>query len=242
MSYPWLLLEPLVEVLKMIFTPDSTNLDELVKELQIGARVCIIEELSRHQGQTLIGEIYNIAPNGLRDIHLSEVHKSFIYRADDYQVELSSKDQQQDQFTMRFVKWIETTRGGNREFMHGEVMKVERCSTDITNLILPREPLRNGDFFCPNKDTYRMKYMGQSSAGWLMEVWIKVETLPWRSQEVYVQIQPRNVEDPDAYSVIVTSELSHLNSTVKMGEKLDLYRCEGGLPPQDSLIPGLSLW
>ena len=117
MSYPWQLLEPLVEVLKMIFTPDSTNLDELVKELQIGARVCIIEELSRHQGQTLIGEIYNIAPNGLRDIHLIEVHKSFIYRADDYQVELSSKDQQQDQFTMRFVKWIETTRGGNREFM-----------------------------------------------------------------------------------------------------------------------------
>ena len=75
-----------------------------------------------------------------------------------------------------------------------------------------------------------------------MEVWIKVATLPWRSQEVYVQIQPRNVEDPDAYSVIVTSELSHLNSTVNMGEKLDLYRCEGGLPHRDSLVPGLSLW
>ena len=242
MSYPWQLLEPLVEVLKTIFTPDSTNLDELVKELQIGARVCIIEELSRPQGQTLIGEIYNIAPNGLRDIHLIEVHKSFIYRADDYQVELSSKDQQQGHFNMRFLQWMETNRGGNHEFKDGEVLKVERCSTDITNLILPREPLRNGDLFCPNKDTYRMKYMGQSSAGWLMEVWIKVATLPWKSQEVYVQIQPRNVEDPDAYSVIVTSELSHLNSTVNMGEKLDLYRCEGGLPPQDSLIPGLSLW
>ena len=242
MSSPWALLEPLVDVLKMVFTPDSTNPDELVKELQIGARVCIVDDLPRHPGQTLIGEVYNIAPNGLRDIHLIEVHKSFIYRADDYQVELSSKDQQQDQFIMKFIKWLETTRGGNHEFKDGEVMKVERCSTDITNLILPREPLRNGDFFCPNKDTYRMKYMGQSSAGWLMEVWIKVATLPWKSQEVYVQIQPRNLEDPDAYSVVVTSELSHLNSTVKMGEKLDLYRCEGGLPPQDSLMPGLSPW
>ena len=117
-------LGPIVTFLQAIFTPDSTNPDEITKLLHINSLACFMEVPPHfNPDKNVVAEVMAIYPNGNREVRIYE-YPSRAYPYSEYRVEFRTKKDTIDTFDMTFLNY----RKGDRNFKEGDTKAVRFCN------------------------------------------------------------------------------------------------------------------